>query len=648
MAAFTTKDKENASKFANYNDTIRALKAMYMKAPHIVSWLKIETRPATQQDYYFPDKLAPFARVITVTVTKGACERISCNPYKDDGICTDKDVASYYRIGDGADYGIQCQPACFNLAAEPKYNAETKQREPDTPLLAYNENECACRREHAPMRAWLEKPWHRHDTHFKHRVNDMPTGYTRVPDPHNVLGTGYTYVSNPAYCNYFDRSFDTNTGDCELTGALNQSVDLLVGVALLDTAKSLYRQMATDNPLPLPHNLPAIPSSDNMESKYVLDLWKKEVNSNFKIPETYDSLGALHDMFTLQGGNAQRVKRSVLTPGDKEDEGCVKWTEKAKVFLIGLLKTICTDPEFYMQVSFDIMVDKIMHLLSKQMLRLSEVFAKMATDQIIKASMRSITTHAAAVSMQLAMQKYIVGYVFSSAAMAMRTGALVLGYVGVGLLVLSIVSIVLTFADPYNMQAMEPGYLPKRLYMDAEKSLRESLKSSKTDFTFEQMRAIILTQGENASICVQLFSDMYLYLNSLDVNSDGNRIEKGEKIPVEDYDVNSDTWDKVRNSSVAELFKFNPGRFLQFHDRFLCRSQIVYWLTSYSAIPIVLSGLSLTSGLYLLCAVFLIVTLIMLCCAQMTAGGGADFLVDIPDKFSRKTEYSTGRKYYKI
>lgn len=70
MAAFTTKDKENASKFANYNDTIRALKAMYMKAPHIVSWLKIETRPATQQDYYFPDKLAPFARVITVTVTK--------------------------------------------------------------------------------------------------------------------------------------------------------------------------------------------------------------------------------------------------------------------------------------------------------------------------------------------------------------------------------------------------------------------------------------------------------------------------------------------------------------------------------------------------------------------------------------------------
>lgn len=648
MATFTAEDKDNASKFAHYNDTVRALTAMYKKAPHIVSWLKVETRPATQQDYYFPDKLASFARVITVTVTKDACERISCNPYKEDGVCTDKDVASYYRIGDGADYGVQCQPACFNLAAEPKFNVETKQREPDTPLLAYNERECACRLEHAPMRAWLEKPWHRHDTHYKHRVNDMPTGYTRVPDPHSVLGTGYTYVSNPTYCNYFDRSFDTETGDCELTGGLNLSVDLLVGVALLDTAKSLYRQITTGNPLPLPQDLPAIPSSDNMESKYVLDLWKKEINSNFQIPEIYDSIGALHEMFTTQEGRTHRGKRSVLQP-DNENEGSVNWTEQSKVFLVGLLKIICTDPEFHMQVTFDIMMDRIMDLLSKQMLRMSEVFAKMATSQIVKSSMKSITMRAATISMQLAIRKYIVGYVFSTAAKtAMRTGAVVLGYVGVAILVLSIVGIVLTFADPYNMQGMGAGFLPKRLYTEAERSLRESLNSSNTDFTFDQLRALVLTHDENASICVQLFSDMYLYLNSLEVNSDGNRIEKGEKIPVADYDANSDAWDTVRNHSVAELYKFNPDKYLQFHDRFLCRSQIVHWLTSYSAIPLVFSALSLASGLYLLCAIFLIITSLMLCSSLLTSGGSGDFLVDIPDKLTRKTEYSTGRKYFKL
>lgn len=627
MAAFTITDKENATKFANYNETIRALRAMYKKAPHIASWLKIETRQATQDDYHFPEALAPFARVITVTVSREVCERISCNPYKEDGICTDKDTASYYRIGDGADYGVQCQPACFNIAAEPKFNAETKQREPDTPLLAYNEKECVCRLEHAPMRAWLEKPWHRHDTHFKHRVNDMPTGYTRVPDPNNVLGTGYTYVNNPTYCSYFDRSFNTETGDCELTGIANHSVDLVVGIALLDSTKSIYRHLTTGNPLPLPQNLPDIPASDSIESKYVLGSWRKEVDSNFKIPEAFDSLGALRDIFPLHGRNEKRIKRSVLKP-DKEEEDNVAWTEKTKIFLTGLLKTICTDPKFYVMLSFDIMVPKIIDILSKRMLRLSGVFAKMATDQIIKASMRSITTHVATVSMQLAIRKYIVGYVFSTMAKtALRFHVYAkLRIIGVVLFILSIISIGLTFADFYEMNEMLPGGLPKRLYLDAERSLRESLNTSKTDFTFEQLRAIILTPDENASICMQLFPDMYLYLDSLHVNSEGNRIDKGEIITI---DADSGAWDQVRNSSVADLFKFDPGQLLNYHDRFFCRSQLVHWLTSYSAIPIILSVLSLMSGLYLLCAVFLILILMMLCCAQIIAGGGADFLVDI-------------------
>lgn len=283
MATYTQDDIEASSKFADANNTIRILKKMYEKAPHLTSWLEVTVRDATNDDYYIPATLEHAAKIVTVNMTEDLCKLVSCNPMKEQDNCKPNQTASYYYVGD-SDYDVQCQPACYNTAAKISYN-ENNERAVDTPQLNWNSIQNECRFVNSAMTSWLEKTFYRSDTKFERRVNDMPTGYTRIPSD-NPYGCGYTYKTNKSYCKYYDRTLQDD-GSCSMT-LLEKLLDAIIGQTLINYVKSSIRMLSNDGiPFELPTNLPELPTE--LKTEHTLDGWKNNVNTSFVVPELIDT-----------------------------------------------------------------------------------------------------------------------------------------------------------------------------------------------------------------------------------------------------------------------------------------------------------------------------------------------------------------------
>lgn len=106
---------------------------------------------------------------------------------------------------------MQCQPACFHTA--PKANFSEDVRIIDTPQSNWHEN--ACRVVPDAVATYMKKPFFRDEKKYLLRVNDMPTGFFRVPSK-DSLGCGFTYENNRAYCYYYDRIIKDNK-ECSYT-----------------------------------------------------------------------------------------------------------------------------------------------------------------------------------------------------------------------------------------------------------------------------------------------------------------------------------------------------------------------------------------------------------------------------------------------
>lgn len=302
MATYTDADLAASSKFVDANLKIRMLQKMYQRAPHLVSWIEYDLRNATHDDYYIPATLTDSCKIIDIRITKTLCELLSCNASKEQDVCVPEEHASYYYVGDNA-YDVQCQPACFNTAVKMTYTDDGA-RAADTPMLNFHNGKC--RVLHSGIISWLEKPFYRSDTKFERRVNDMPTGFTRIPSD-NPYGGGITYKTNETYCHYYDRNLQED-GSCDETLGEKISHSLL-GEALINTIKSSVRILINNNvPFPLPENLPKLPNE--LKSIHTLNGWKANINKDFKLPDLID--------IKPKVPNANRNKRSTIFHNDSD------------------------------------------------------------------------------------------------------------------------------------------------------------------------------------------------------------------------------------------------------------------------------------------------------------------------------------------
>ncbi|ATY70182.1 OrNV p74-like protein [Tomelloso virus] len=684
MATYTNSDIAASSAFAEANNTIRLLRKLNEKAPHLTSWLNVTIRDATDEDFYIPSTLKNSAKVVTVEMTEDICKLLSCNPMKEQDNCKPNNTASYYYVGDNA-YDVQCQPACFNTATKITYN-ENNERAVDMPQLNWNTLQSKCRIVNANVTAFLEKTFYRSDTKFELRVNDMPTGFSKIASD-NPYGAGFTYKTNKSYCNYYDKTLQSD-GSCQMT-LLEKILDAIIGQTLINYIKSGIRMLTNDGvPFELPKNLPTLPSS--LETVHTLDGWRNNVNADFVLPSIIDTTPQ-----TATAGKSLRSKRSIDTPPNIHDarrkaemesmdsmsnfmRTCMgleiitdldkilgldefgeilqpmgstpmrrdgsttstettstHWTEKMKEIFVELLKMF-TEGDTYFYIGVDVAsqlaLKQIKSLSIKIVEKMSAYLAKGLFDITGSIGIKVLTSGIKGMAVKMVTGMAIRTGAKLSIMLAKMLGAAasVIGWLLVGTMLLDLL---FTFWDPLGYSNMYPPELPNDMMESGELSLRQALAAPTANFEFENFASVILSEDEIMELQLESLIDRLIYLDALVVNSEGSRIDKGTEINISTgstYEMES-----AQNAGMAERVKFNSENFEIYNDRFMSRVEINKYLNYISASSVVISGILMVARLPLLSFVAIIVALIVLAISRLELQD--DILVDLVDKYKNKT-----------
>lgn len=686
MATYTNDDILASNKFAEANNTIRILKKMHEKAPHLASWLTVNVRDATDKDFYIPSTLQHAAKVVTVDITEKLCELLSCNPMKERNNCKPNDKASYYYVGDSG-YDVQCQPACYHSAAKVSYN-ENGERAADVPQLNWNSMQNECKIVNSSVTAWLEKTFYRSDTKFELRVNDMPTGFSRVPST-NPYGSGFTYKTNPTYCQYYDRHFESD-GSCEMT-LLEKFLDALVGQTLINSIKSGIR-MLTNNGVPfeLPSDLPELPS---LKLELTLDGWRNNINKSFVVPDIIDTKpkipkarvfkqntknyndddNDIHNyrrrtelalMDTMSNFMRTCAGLDIDTSEDKilglDEEGNIllpmgqspkksnnfdnneakdsepkEWTETMKELFASLLEML-TKGDTYFYIGVDVVtqlaLSKIKSISVKVIEKMSAFLAKGLYDitgsigtKVLISGIRGLT-----VKLVTGMALRIGAKITILLAKMLGAAASVIGWLLVGTMILDLL---FTFWDPFGYNNLYPPEIPNDIMESGELSLRQALSVPSANYKFDNLAALLLSEDELMEIQLESLIDRLIYLDALVVNSEGSRIDKGKEVNVNTgskYDMES-----AQNAGLAQRVKFNVQNYEVYNDKFMVRVNVNKHLNYIAASSVVLSGIFMITKLPILALVALILAVIVLAFSRLELQD--DILIDLMDKYRNKS-----------
>lgn len=751
MAKYTSVDIDNAHKFAQTNTNIRLLYALHKKVPHIASWLTYEIRDATFDDYYIPATLKHACKHIDINITENLCSLISCTAMKETRPCDPKELASYYYVGD-KDYDVQCQPACFHTLPKPTYTSDGT-RKPDIETLQYNKIEKKCRIVNSPVTTFLEKPFYRSSTIYEVRVNDMPTGFTRIPST-NRYGCGITYKNNEQYCKYFDRTMKTD-GSCDLEW-WEQGIGIVFSMVLVNSIKSGIRMLTNDKkPFAMPTNLPKLP--ETLAPIHTLEGWRKNINEDFVLPELINTLPQRitpddihehskdaryhenddisnnihirrsaeindkhlsnfaryhmgleqnnvfdddvdddhhkHDDNNVDGNGVNdnnndddmskkksRTRRSVKIPnidlgedaGGGDDDGIAfdpidkarkgthannfsddktRKTSFSKTILLRIKMTLIrfiqsfTEPKTYgiilANVGFNIFIESLKPLV----LRLAEKLTNLLTVSLFQ-SITRVTESAFGAGLRTLIITVVSRSVFNIASkvaifMAKLIGAAVsvYGWLTIGMLIFDLV---FTIWDPFGYLNMYPASMASDIMSSGEIALREAIEQASANFEFQHLVAKNLEEDEVVKIQLDSLFDTILYLESLVVNSEGSRIDKGEELDFSQIDA-ADLL-TTKNEAIATRVKFNNYTFYQYNEKFMTRVQINRYIMYVSGISLAISAVLFLLRLNILGMVFLILFVIIIALSRLSLQN--DLLVDLLYKYrNRNNPYDSDIGY---
>lgn len=621
LVMFTDKDREAADRFAQPNTVIRTIRLLHSKAPHLASELEYSVREARSADYFIPEKIKHMCKVIDVGISEKLCRKLSCNPTMESGMCKPNMTASYYYVGDD-DYDVQCQPACFNTTESHMYSADGN-RVPETPMLNFHSGKC--RIVPSTMVSYLEKPFYRSDIVYENRKNDMPTGFSRTPST-NPYGCGLDYKANATYCKYYDRILQDD-GSCSLEW-WEVGLDAVVGMSLINTVKSSVRMLAdTESPMALPSNLPKLPES--LEAIHTVDGWKKDVNLSFIVPEL------IHTRTEFTHPYHSRFKRGVrATDGDqgptvplhtKNDntaesvETQQSWVDNVEAVMLSMLECLFTDKSLWISMGVgmvtETMLSRLKDLCKKVVEKLSLQLIKEVPRMGTSVGVNVLRTALKGTCTKIVINKVVAIASKTAIALAKMTVAAV-SVVGWFLIATTLLDILFTFWDPYGYNNMFPPTLPHDLMANAERAFRQSAETATMNYEFDHFAALVLTEDEMLSIHVESLMDRLVYLNSLAVNSDGVRLDKGDIINFDREQI-SPIIDTIHNRTMLRRVRFDPESYEEYNRDFLTRVQINKYANRGAFTSMTVASILVFTGMYSLGVVFTLLTLIVWMIARL-------------------------------
>lgn len=100
----------------SHNEAVKVRYDYFLnKYPHIFKYVNIQSRQATNADYYVPASIAHECKVFSVTFNEIGCRKVGCFP-KTESLkdCSNSDLTHYMYIG--AEFYLACQPACQEIS----------------------------------------------------------------------------------------------------------------------------------------------------------------------------------------------------------------------------------------------------------------------------------------------------------------------------------------------------------------------------------------------------------------------------------------------------------------------------------------------------------------------------------------------------
>lgn len=102
----------HAMRYAEERTKLYMMEVSRQRYPQLFQYAHLESRPATQKDYYIPPSLTQESVVVVKTYfEKEGCEKVSCFPFRSDGLpCSQSDSMHWSRVG--SSHILCCQPSC--------------------------------------------------------------------------------------------------------------------------------------------------------------------------------------------------------------------------------------------------------------------------------------------------------------------------------------------------------------------------------------------------------------------------------------------------------------------------------------------------------------------------------------------------------
>lgn len=623
--SYTSIDTSNGSRYAGERSRLDMVRFLYEKKPHLGSQLIWSVRPADpERDFYFTLAFQTRAIVSEVVIGKSLCEKLSCNFATPTGPCTSSTAAFNYRVGDQDVFQRACEPACFNLNSTTKVN-EDGNEVPHMTRLVYNNGSCMFESSAA---IFAELPIFRSNEIRETRVSDLPTGFNRTENIYANTGRGYTY--NKPYCDAFFDKFDSENKIC-VQSIWDQILGAVIGENIIKLSRAGV-QAIVNNGNTIPElNLPPPPPIDEA---FKLENWLSDINESFIVPDpdaNYEdfhtrvkSMNLIFDETELQKlktsfrgykknrndlSSEQRRNLEMQKSGkflgekmsDDEDEidPATMW-EMISASLTALLEEMLTNPIFVGSIAIDMVLSEVLTQLKKQSLRISEnimprialllknlgkpIGAKLLTNVLKCTIARTIIN----ITMKVAGQLIV--------ALA-RLVALASSIVGIVLIIISVFDIILTFWDPLGFnKKYPPGYIDE-LMKNADFALRQDFQMSIPRIEFDVLVSLLLTEEEIMTLSLNSFHWVLEYLDSLEVNSEGSRIDRGREVNFADVvpeELNADI-----NVTLAQLRIYTPQDFAAFEDKHICRWRVSQGLQRVAIILVALGSVLFVLRIFL-------------------------------------------------
>lgn len=609
MGDYTSVDLSNAIQYANNRLKLRQINFLYQQTPQIISWFNIKIEQADPiYDYYYPDSFKDRAIKVSVSLTKDACENIGCNTSKINGACAFNEEAQLYRIGDSSTFTTVCQPACYNLKQLATYdeNGDPKVQSLRTEWVEKDQL-CAL----VPNTAsFMECPLYRSKEHYQKRLNDLALGFNYGPQEDNGISlTGQTYSFNEYYCSVYNKTWDPTNKTCNTTW-YDRLLSSIVGENIINIIKAGVSLIENGTVLPTPSFPDAPPPVD---PKYVLNNWRRNINTEFILPSKDIKMSDIYEMFqtremiindpegefnTLNDNYKRKVRYhanklikmpylqrrerdkglnvapSVTNQSEKSREKRDIDIKKLEAKMQKILTQIgdklvvilqsMTTLEFWEDVAINVAFDIITASLRTALMSISNNIIPLLLRTVVSSTellLSRVLISALTATLINTTINVVVKLISQTIIALCRILAQAVSIIGIILIVISLFDIALAFWDPLGFNNMFNTQILRETNLSGELSMRRQLLLAKPTMNYDIAINLMLEREDSLRLNVECFTDMYEYLASLTVNSEGTRIEKGTNIDVNVIDVEA-----LSTNILARRNVYTPEQFNEFEN----------------------------------------------------------------------------------